>query len=124
MVKIFYTLIILLLVLAAAAMAKPSCNIVSKRLVPCYSYIKGKYHSIKPSNRCCRGLNDIADMVKNGEEGPIAVCLCIKGALLHVRYDPTRITLASQQCHTRLSLPPVGHNTVCSRSSFDRADVV
>ncbi|XP_019266865.1 PREDICTED: uncharacterized protein LOC109244261 [Nicotiana attenuata] len=112
--KLIYNLIILLLVLAPPAMAEPSYIIVSKRLVPCYSYIEGKYHSIMPSNRCCRGLNDIADMVRNGEKDRITVCKFIKRALLHITYEPSLIAIASQQCQTRLSLPPIGHNTNCS----------
>ncbi|KAK4339386.1 hypothetical protein RND71_040848 [Anisodus tanguticus] len=114
MAKLLYTLIILLLVLSTPATAEPMCDIVPKRLAPCLSYIKGKYHSIKPSNRCCRGLTDIVQMDKTGRrKDRIAVCKCIKKALLHISYDPNRIKLASQLC-TGFPLPPVGHNTNCS----------
>ncbi|XP_059310663.1 non-specific lipid-transfer protein-like [Lycium barbarum] len=113
MVKLFYTVIVLLLALATTALAEPSCDIVPKRLAPCYSYIQGKYHAIKPSGRCCRGLTDIAQMEKNGRKDSIAVCKCIKRALLHINYDPNRIKVASQQCNTEFALPAVGHNTTC-----------
>ncbi|MCD7471263.1 hypothetical protein HAX54_011597 [Datura stramonium] len=89
MVKLIYTVIILLLVLATPAMAEPSFDIVEKRLAPCHSYIQGR--------------KDYID-----------VCKCIKRALLHMTYDPYRIQLGSQQCHTVFDLPPVGHNTNCA----------
>lgn len=113
MVKLIYTMIILLLVLAKPAMAKPSCETVSKRLAPCLSYIQGKYHSIKPSGRCCRGLMDISNMMRNGRKDYITACKCIKKALLHINYDPKRFQIGSQQCNTGFTLPPVGHTTNC-----------
>ncbi|CAN4111456.1 unnamed protein product [Withania somnifera] len=113
MVKLMYTVIILLLVLATPAMAEPSYDLVSRRLVPCYSYIKGKYHRIKPSGRCCRGLMDISRMIRNGRKDYVTVCKYIKKALLHISYDPNRIQIASQQCNTGFALPSVGHTTNC-----------
>nr|XP_009627715.1 non-specific lipid-transfer protein-like [Nicotiana tomentosiformis]XP_016456819.1 PREDICTED: non-specific lipid-transfer protein-like [Nicotiana tabacum] len=116
MARLFYTMIILLLALATSAIAEPSCKTVAKGIVPCVSYIRGKHHkSDKPSNMCCKGLNDIANVIKNGKDR-VAVCKCIKMALSRIHYDPTRITLASQQCHTPSSLPSVGQNTNCARA--------
>ncbi|XP_019237288.1 PREDICTED: uncharacterized protein LOC109217488 isoform X2 [Nicotiana attenuata] len=61
MARLFYAMIILLLVIATPAIAEPSCKTVAKGIVPCVSYIRGKHHkSDKPSNMCCKGLNDIA----------------------------------------------------------------
>ncbi|KAK4379219.1 hypothetical protein RND71_001081 [Anisodus tanguticus] len=115
--KLFYTLIILLVVLSTPITAEPMCDIVPKRLAPCLSYIKGKYDSIKPSNRCCRGLTDIVQMEKTGrksQEGPYSCLQVHKKALLHISYDPNRIKPASQQCNTWFALPPIGHTTNCS----------
>ncbi|KAK4738909.1 hypothetical protein R3W88_002606 [Solanum pinnatisectum] len=112
MAKLIYAMIILLLVLATPGTAKPSCETVSKRLAPCLSYIQGRYHSIKPSGRCCRGLIDISNMMKNHGDYT-SVCKCIKNALLHTDYDPKRFHTGSQQCNTGYTLPPVGHTTTC-----------
>ncbi|KAL3381493.1 hypothetical protein AABB24_001557, partial [Solanum stoloniferum] len=112
MVKLIYAVIILLFVLATTAMGKPSCETVSKRLAPCLSYIQGRYHSIKPSGRCCRGLIDISNMMKNRGDYS-TVCKCIKKVLLHTNYDPKRFQTGSQQCNTGYTLPPVGHTTTC-----------
>ncbi|KAM3378541.1 hypothetical protein P3S68_010954 [Capsicum galapagoense] len=116
MLKLIYTVIILLLVLATPAMAaKPySYKTVQKRLAPCIKFIQGKYYSIKPSGRCCRGLIDISDMMKIGRKDYVTVCKYIKKALLHMNYDPNLIKTGSQQCRTGFTLPPVGHTTNCA----------
>ncbi|XP_059310665.1 non-specific lipid-transfer protein AP10-like [Lycium ferocissimum] len=114
MARLFCAMIILLLVLATSA--APSCKIVSKGIVPCLYYIRGKHHPIseKPSTACCKGLNNIQSGVNNDEDR-LAVCKCMESALSRIHYDPTRIGLAKLLC-THSSLASVGPKIrICPR---------
>lgn len=93
-------------------MAGISCPTVVQDVSPCLPFLSDSSIA-KPSDPCCRGVQEVNGMVRTKEDR-VEVCECLKTALKNVKYDPKRIPIIGKDCGG-INLPPIDQNTNCSK---------
>ena len=90
----------------------PECDAVITDLDPCAQFIRDA--EATPNLACCIGVRNLADMARR-KSGVKEICECLKEALDGSIYDPARIPDLPRKCEAKFNLPPVEHNTDCTK---------